>query len=151
MNRHDRFVCDPGSPCKPVYSPVLQEDGTIVLAETGKVNTQEMIDIEAEQCSLEVILARYANGDLDALNRYEPLYADVSDFPKTYAEYLQHAINAENGFHKLPVEVQKKYDNNWRNWLMASGTEDWFKDLGLVSNKMDSQAEDVVKEEGAAE
>lgn len=151
MNRHDRFFCDPGSSFKTLYSPVLQEDGTIVLVETGKLNTQEVIDIEAEQCSLEVILSRYANGDLDALNRFEPVYADVSAFPKTYAEFLQHAINAENGFHKLPVDVQKKYDNNWRAWLMASGTEDWFKDLGLVSNKTDSQAEEGIKEEGAAE
>lgn len=150
MNRHDRFLSDPGSSVKSIYSPVLQEDGTIVLVETGKVDTQELMDIEADQCSLEAILSRYANGDLDALNRYEPIYADVSDLPKTYAEYLQHAINAENGFHRLPTEIQKKYDNNWRNWLMASGTKDWFKDLGLY-DKSDSQAEEGIKEEGAAE
>lgn len=145
MNRHDRFLSDPGSGTKILYSPILQDDGTIVLVESGKVDTDEAMNIEAQSCSLESILTRYANGDIEALNRYEPIYADVSDFPKTYAEYLQHAINAENGFHKLPVEVQKKYDNNWRNWLMASGTEDWFRDLGIVSDKSDSQ---TVSDEG---
>lgn len=146
MNRHDRFTCDPGTGTKIVYSPVLQKDGTVLLVESGKIDTDEAINIEADQCSLEAILTRYANGDLEALNRFEGIYADVSDFPKTYAEYLQHAINAENGFHRLPIEIQKKYDNNWKKWLMESGTKDWYKDLEILSNKSDSHTISDVKE-----
>lgn len=142
MNRTERFCCSSGTNLKQLYSPVLQDDGTIVLVPGGKIDTDEAINIEAEQCSLENILSRYANGDLDALNRFEGIYADVSDFPKTYAELLQHAINAENGFHRLPVDVQKKFDNNWRKWLMEYGSEDWFNSMNLIKDEAPEEVKD---------
>lgn len=148
MNRHDRFFTEPGTSKKILYSPVVQDDGTIVLVESGVVDTDEVMEIEAQSCSLENILSRYANGDLDALNRFEPIYADVSDFPKTYAEFLQHAINAENGFHRLPKDIQDKYGNSWERWLMDTGSEDWIHTMSVLSNKSDFQDPSASQEKG---
>lgn len=137
-----RFCCPAGSPVKDVFSPIVNPDGTMELVCTGSVNTDEEIESYRESCSLESILSRFANGDYSALNRYEPLYCDLTEFPKTYAEVLQHAINAENGFLALPTEVKQKYNNNWREWLAAAGTDSWFQDLGIdpVSRETKSAA-----------
>lgn len=138
-----RFCCDPGNPIKDVFDPVFNKDGTITLVKTGEINSDDEINSYAESCSIENILARYANGDASALNRYEPLYLDLTEFPTNYIEVMQHAINAERGFDALPVDIKSKYDNNWRLWLSKCGTEEWYKDLGVEPIKSDVKEEKV--------
>lgn len=77
------------------------------------------------------MIQRYINGDSSVLEQNVPMYIDLSDYPTNYAEYLQAAINAERGFNELPVDVKRKYDNNWKLWLKCAGTKEWFTDLGI--------------------
>lgn len=126
-----RFFCSAGSPKKEIFSPVLRADGIIELVSTGFVDTDEEIESQVPSCSLENLLIRFQNGDQEALSQMRGVYMDLTDQPSTYAEYLQAAINAEQGFDKLPVEVKRKYDNNWRLWLMQAGSKEWFSDLGI--------------------
>lgn len=126
-----RFCCSSGDPIHLIRSPIVQVDGTIRLEVTGEENTDEFIECFAKSCSLEAILNRFKNGDQTALSVKVPMYLDLTKFPKTYAEVLQLGIDAENRFNALPVDMKKKFNNNWREWLAQTGSEDWFKSFGV--------------------
>lgn len=129
--KRGRFCCSSGSPVKNSYYPEVQPDGTIRLVVDGEINTDDIIESYAASCSLEVILNRFKMGDTSALNVKVPLYLDLTEFPKTYAEVLQLGIDAENRFAQLPVDVKQQFNNNWREWLAMTGTEEWFKSFGV--------------------
>lgn len=137
--KRGRFFCSSGNPIKIVYSPVVKDDGTIVLEASGKFNTDDCIESYRDSCSLENILARFYNGDVSVLNVNEPQYLDLTEFPKTYAEILQLGIDAEVRFNSLPIDVKRKYDNNWRVWLSRCGQDSWFADLGVVKKVPDAE------------
>lgn len=121
-----------GDPMHPIRDAVVQKDGTVKLEIVDYEDTDKIIDSFAESCSIEAILARFANGDFSALNRYQPIYLDVSDYPKTLAESQQQLINAENAFNALPVDVKQQFGSDWRLWLSQSGSEDWYKIMAPV-------------------
>ena len=105
--KRGRMNSDPGSPIHVVLQPELQKDGTLKLVPVGKENTDEIIASYYESTTLEVILSKFMNGDMSSLNRYQPLYMDVTEMPKTLAEAQQKIINAEYAFNALPAEVKQ--------------------------------------------
>lgn len=127
-----RFITCPGDPIHIVYNPELQKDGSIKLVEFAKENTDEIIHSFYESTTLEVILSRFANGDTSALNRYQPIYADLTQAPKTLAEALQTITNSRSAFEHLPVEVKQQFDNDFNKWLMSAGTPAWMSAMQVV-------------------
>lgn len=121
-----------GDPMHPVRAPIVQCDGKIKLEVTGYEDTDEIIHSYASSCSLEAILARFANGDTSALNRYAGIYADVTDYPKNLAEAHQQLINAENAFNALPIDVKQKFGNDWRVWLSNADKPEWIEAMSSV-------------------
>lgn len=130
----------PGDPMHPIRDVIVQPDGSVELEVIDYENTDVIIDSFASSCSLENILARFANGDTSALNRYQPIYMDVSEFPKTLAESQQQLINAENAFNALPVEVKQKFGSDWRLWLSQSGSEEWYNIMAPVFGASESDS-----------
>lgn len=130
--KRGRFISDPGDPIHVLYSPELQKDGSVKLVKVGTENTDEIIASYYESTTLEAILARFANGDLSALNRYQPIYADVSNAPKSLAEALQMVNNSRTGFDALPPEIKMAFDNNFNLWLSSAGTKEWYEAMSPV-------------------
>ena len=146
--KRGRMNSDPGSPIHVVLQPELQKDGTLKLVPVGKENTDEIIASYYESTTLECILAKFANGDMSALNRYQPLYIDVTEMPKSLAEAQQKIINAEYAFNALPAEVKQQFGNNFNVWLAEAGSEDWMtkmKDIFTLNNEKNA------KQAGSAE
>lgn len=127
-----RFFSSSGSPIHSVYSPKIQEDGSIRLEKVGEENTDEIIESYAASCSLESILARFNSGDTSALNRYHPVYTDLTDVPTTLAGCMQLMIDAENAFNSLPVGIKQEFNNNWREWTASAGSEAWYSAMQPV-------------------
>lgn len=144
-----RFVCPSGSPIKHIYNPILNDDGTITLEVIGEENTDEAIEAAAESCSLDVLIQKYLHGDTSVLEKYKPMYMDLTEMPTNYADVLQYSITAEASFNTLPAEIKAKYENNWRIFAMKAGTPEWYHDLGIdtdrKSDKSDSEEEGEVK------
>lgn len=140
------IVSEPGNPIKPVYKPLVNKDGTITLVQEGFVNTDEEIQSYEESVDIDVIVARYMNGDLDALNKHVGQYGDFTQMPKTYAEVLQMQIDAKNTFMSLPVEIRQKFDNDPNQFFAQSGTEDWFKKLEPLITKKDEPIKETKEE-----
>lgn len=125
--KRGRLTINKGDPVHTIYSPQMEKDGTITLQVIGTENTDEIIKSHYEETTLECILARFANGDVKALNRYQPVYADLSNAPKTLAEALQTVINSRAAFDALPTEIKSKFDSDFNKWLARAGTDEWMK------------------------
>lgn len=113
----ERVPSNPGSPEEPEYAPVVDESGAISLEVVGTTDVRSFIDSFRESCDLNVILARYANGDVSALSQRQGTFFDATAMPSTYAEMLQTVITAEAEFNKLPLVVRERFDNSFQKWL----------------------------------
>lgn len=117
---------EPGDPIKKTFEPIVLDDGTIDLVESGKIDLQAEIDSYREECDLNVIIQRYANGETDVLNKRKGMYGDFTQMPKTYAEVLQLQIDSRNLFNSLPVDIKEKFDNDENKFFVQAGTQEWF-------------------------
>ena len=136
----DRVFSDPGSPEHITYAGHYDEKGRVVLEESGRENIYDFIQSHAESCDIHVLMKRYQNGDVDALSQKQGFYGDFLDFPKTYAEALNHMNEMERQFMALPVETREKFGNSFTEFLAASAEPDFLDRLGI---KKEPSAEPV--------
>lgn len=127
----DRIFSDPGSPEHITYAGHYDEKGRVVLEESGRENIYDFIQSHAESCDIHVLMKRYQNGDVDALSQKQGFYGDFLDFPKTYAEALNHMNEMERQFMALPVETREKFGNSFTEFLAASAEPDFLERLGI--------------------
>lgn len=125
------------------YSPIVNDDGSIGLEESGKINVQEEIDSYKDGCALENIIKRYEMGDMTALNRNVAKYGDFTQFPKTYAEILQLQIDSNNLFNSLPVDIKAKFDNDANKFFVMSGSKEWLEIISPIIKKEEKESEDI--------
>lgn len=150
---HDRIFANVGSPVKVLYRGKYDANGRVVLEKSGEENLYDYIQSFRDSVDLNVILARFSNGEVDALSKAQGFYADVTDFPKNMADALNRINQAEEMFKALPLETRQKFDCSFEQFLAQSGTEDWLSKMGFavsdssVSQPVPEKVEpDVVKE-----
>lgn len=114
-----RFYTEPGTQIHTLYSPRFDDTGHYDLVESGTINIYDEIQSHADSVDINILLKRYAEGDVEALSRRQAAFMDVTDMPSTYAEVLNTLIDAENVFMSLPVEERAKYDHSFQVWLSS--------------------------------
>lgn len=152
--KHERVHAHLGSPIRTLYGGRYDANGRVVLEEKGKENLYDYIQSFRDSVDLNVILARFANGETDALSKAQGFYADVTDFPKSMADALNRINECEEMFKSLPLDVRQKFDCSFEQFLSQSGSDDWLEKMGLKPDEVDEQQQDdpvVVQEmkEGA--
>lgn len=141
------IVSNPGSRFRDIYSPIVKDTGEIVLEITGKEDFFAYIQSFREMCDFNYIMERIANGEIESIPTRSGFYADVTEMPKTYAEMLQLKINADNAFDRLSPDLKKKFDNDKNKFFAQAGTEEWFKNLGMIKDEpIKEESEVTVKE-----
>jgi hypothetical protein len=131
---HNRISANPGSPVKVLYAGKYDANGRVVLEKKGEENLYDYIQSFRDSVDLNVILARFTNGDAEALNKAQGFYADVTDFPKNMADALNRINQAEEMFKALPLEIRQKFDCSFEQFLAQSGTEDWLSKMGFETS-----------------
>lgn len=126
-----RMLSNPGNPIQKTYAGSYDENGRLVLQESGELNLYDLIQSHAESCDIHVIMERYQNGDVDALSKAQGFFGDVLDFPKTYAEALNHMNEMERQFMTLPLEIREKFGNSFPEFLASSDDPDFLDKLGI--------------------
>lgn len=124
-----------GSRLKQLYSGRYDANGRVVLEEKGTEDLYAFIQSFADSVDINVILARFANGDTEALSRAQGFYADVTEFPPNMADALNRINQAEEMFKSLPLDVRQKFDCSFEQFLSQSGTEDWLAKMGMIADK----------------
>lgn len=121
-----------GDPIHIVFSPKVNDDGSIDLVESGKENIQDEIQSYLESCDINVIIQRVLNGETELLQQRKAMYGDFTTMPKTYAEMLQLQIDTNRLFESLPIDVKKQFDNDVNKFFASAGSKEWLEKCGYT-------------------
>ena len=141
------IVSNPGDPIHVLYTPKVNDDGSIELIENGKENKDDKIQSEAASCDLRLIVQKYIDGDISVLNQRTLSFGDTTEYPKTYADMLQLQINAKIQFDKLPKDVKEKFDNDVNKFFATAGTEEWYEKVGYKKTENEEKTVEVENNE----
>lgn len=131
----ERSFAPVGSGVKVMYSGRYDERGHVVLDESGKINLYEEIQSHADSCDIHVIMDRYVAGDVGALSQVQGAFMDVTNMPKTYAEYLNTINSLERSFMALDPDVRSRFGNSFAQFLASAGDADFLERLGHQEQK----------------
>lgn len=148
FDARDRCFSPVGSCVKIMYSGRYDERGHVVLDESGKINLYDEIQSHADSCDIHVIMDRYVSGDVTALSQVQGAFLDVSNMPKTYAEYLNTMNSLERSFLALDPDVRSRFGNSFAQFLASADDADFLLRLG---HQVQESAEDNSCKEGVSE
>lgn len=135
FDKHERVHANPGNREKILYVGKVDENGVMDLVEAGKENLYDYIQSHKMSCDINVIMSRFARGDVSALSKRQGMFGDFTDAPSSYAEALNSMIVAESYFNSLPLETRAKFEHNFHKFLLAMDKPDFasiLSDEGIV-------------------
>lgn len=138
-----RFYTQSGDPIKPLYGLEVDKKGVSQLVEKGKYNLYDFIQSHKDTVDIHKILERFQNGDVDALNKYQGYYGDITEAPKTFADALNAVIKAKDLFNSLPLDVREKFDHSPEQFIASLGTEKFAEAMGKTSPTLSVEDEKV--------
>lgn len=148
---NDDFVgrSECGSRYQVDYVLNFNDDGTSDLVECGKIDTYEMIQSHKDSVDLNLIMERYASGDITALERQQGFFADLSQMNLNLADVLNANIAGERLFNELPVSEREKYGNDYNRWLSSNISDSTaHNDAGDIPDEdVREQVEEVKEDE----
>lgn len=139
-NRRTRTYAPTGDGTEPKMEIKIDEFGHKELVQVGTTNLYDKIQLSADECNIENILARAGQGDLTAFTGSK-IYADVTDAPKNLADAQRKIQAIQNEFNSLPIEVRAKYNHSVSEYVAAYGTEEWALNLGLIEKPENKKPE----------
>lgn len=132
FDNRPRVYQAPGSSIKQLYKPVIHQDGSFDLLESGSTDLYAEIQSHKDSVDIHVLLQRFAEGDKSALSRVQAVYGDFTEIPTTYAELLNSVIQGEAYFASLPLETRAAFNHDFRQWM--AGMDDmpgWLSRMGI--------------------
>lgn len=119
FDAHPRVYQEPGSGDRILYTARLDEDGNVLLTESGREDLYASIQSHKDSCDIHVLLQRYADGDVDALTRVQGSFGDFTSMPSSYAELLNALIAGESYFNSLDVDTRAKFDHSFEKFMIS--------------------------------
>ena len=126
-SKYDRYeiLSCPGDPIRVVREAEYDSSKNITVVPKGKENFYAYINSFAESVDIHVLLARFQNGDKEALLQRAGAYIDISALPTNLNEFIELSRNAESLFNTLPIEVKEKFNNNVVEFISTIGDKSW--------------------------
>lgn len=142
-----RRYCDSGTREKMSYQPIYDRAGVWHLEEMDtKIQTYMEIQSYADECDINLIMARYRNGETDVLSKVQGVYGDFTNVPNDFAQVLNDTIKMEQVFMSLAPEVREKFNNSFEQFGAALGTKEWQDIMFPPKSEPAVPAEPAVKE-----
>lgn len=138
-DKRDRVHCDPGHPIKIVYGSELDKEHNIIVQEKGKEDLYAYINSFADSVDINVLLARFTNGDEQALKQRAAAYIDIASLPTNMNDFIAYSRNATSFFDTLPIEVKEKFNNNVLEFISQVGTPEFNEIMSLSANDYQKQ------------
>lgn len=137
-----------GRPMQDVYEYKIDKYGRKKLEKTGETNLYAKIQESLEETKIENILKRAAIGDMSNF-RPDGIYADLTEMPSNLIEARQAMQNLENVWKDLDNEIKRKYHFDVEEFIGASGSDGWLRDMGLLQDPTPETPKETPKvEEG---
>lgn len=124
-----RFSAAPGSPEKTIFKSRYAKDGSIEIVEAGIDNLYEYIQSHAQSVDINVILQRYANGDVSALSRSQGMYGDFTGMPDSFVGVLNMINDTRDYFDGLPLDVKAKFGHSFDRFVASLDNPSVYADL----------------------
>lgn len=128
-----RVFIEAGTGLENEYSYTVDTYGRKVLQCTGQKNLYEEIQMSLEDSKIENILNRAMAGDTSGLSA-NGTYMDTTQIPNNLIEARQAIQNLENMWTNLSPEIKNKYHNDVEEFVGASGSDGWLRDMGLLTD-----------------
>lgn len=135
-----------GSRIKQLYKPRYDDAGMMYLEHAGELDAYAEIQSHKDSVDIHVLLARYQNGDVTALQRVQGVFGDFTQLPKTYADALNLVNDGKQLFDELPVDVRAKFGHDFARFVASIGTPEFMAVFGGNQVSSDSESAEVKKE-----
>lgn len=99
-------VC--GSPVKSLFVPFVNK-GHLDIKVSGDFNLQEQIEAESCLCDINYLIERFNLGDVDALNKRQSFFADITAYPGSYREAVDILKEGRSFYDTLSADEKKRY------------------------------------------
>lgn len=119
------IVSEPGSGIKMEMAPVLDKYGNKVIEPQGPVDLYSEIQSWRDECDINILMAKFTNGDRTALMQRVGAFVDLTQIPDNFNDMLNLTTTAGAVFDSLPVEVKEVFGNNLNNFLSNSKTKEF--------------------------
>lgn len=127
--KYDDIVILPTEPGCPVIDNFRYEydrdTGVKTLVRDGSTNVYNYIQAHCDSADINNIVARYNNGDNNALNEVNGFYMDVKDIPDNIADLKNYILRTDELFNKLPVEIKEKFGFSSVKFWSDYGTDEF--------------------------
>lgn len=150
LTAHERFNCPEGSREADTFEIRINKKGQKSLEWVGTHDIYQDIQSYKEECSIENIIARAAAGDLNALNKSQGFYADITESPRDLAEAQREIVKLSNTFDALPAEIRAKFDNSKEVFVNEFGTDEFAKKMGWTTETAEKAPEQYFSPETEA-
>lgn len=141
-----RKTAPTGTRMENIYGYEIDKFGRKILVKTGETDQYAKIQESLEETKIENILKRAAIGDMSVF-RPEGIYADLSEVPTNLIEARKQMQNLENLWGGLPNEIKEKYHFNLDEFIGASGSDSWLRDMGLLKEETKEEPAPETKQE----
>ena len=131
FDSHERMASESGSPIRIEYESYYDDNGNLELRPCGKVDQYMDIQSHADSVDINIILARYVNGDESALNRAQGFYGDISSAPQSIIDVMNLVMKGEREFNALPIAVKEKFENNFAQFIATAGSDEWKEKMSV--------------------
>lgn len=124
-DKQERTYSNPGSPVKMEMAPVLDKYGNKTIEPKGPIDLYSQIQSWRDECDINILMAKFTNGDRTALMQRVGAYLDLTQIPDNFNDMLNLTTQASSVFDSLPVEVKEVFGNNVNNFLANSKTKEF--------------------------
>lgn len=140
-DKHPRVATNSGDPYKTLFVSEFDQFGNIQLKECGKQSIYDYIQSFKDSVDINILLKRFAAGDVAALNARQGAFLDITGMPKTYAEMLNFIHTGEQVFEALPVEERAKFDHSFAKWLFSLDVDSQISSEKIESNPVGNSSD----------
>ena len=96
FDKRPRYNCEPGSPIKDILAGEYNKQKQLVVVKKGEENLYAYINSFADSVDINVLLARFANGDKEALLQRAGAYIDISSLPTNINDFIELSRNPDH-------------------------------------------------------
>lgn len=97
-----------GSPVKSLFVPFVNK-GHLDIKVSGEFDLQAQIEAESCLCDINYLIERFNLGDVDALNKRQSFFADITAYPGSYREAVDILKDGRSFYDSLSEDEKKRY------------------------------------------
>lgn len=104
-----RRPCSTGDRKRPIYQRQCEAGKEAKLVKVGESDLQDYIQSFADECDVNRIVQRYANGDTAVLQRVQGVYTDVAGVPTDLTTAFETVTAARAYYETLPEAARREF------------------------------------------